>query len=221
MDTSNLIILGTSHISKESANAVKKFINEEKPSIICLELDKQRYFSLKNPHKEKIKFIHIRKIGFKGWVFMVLAAWAEKKLGKMVGTTPGEEMLSAIKEAEKNHLRIELVDQDIEVTLKKFSKAITWKEKFRFVFDLVASPFKAKKKFDLRKVPEKKLVKELTEEVRKNYPNIYKVLVEERNLIIARNISRILKKFPKQKVFAVLGAGHEDEVLGMIKKRFE
>jgi len=216
-----LIVLGTSHISKESIRKVKQIIKEEKPDIVCLELDRRRYIALKIG-KRKMQFRDVMRIGLKGWLFMMLGGWAEKKLGKLVGTTPGEEMMTAIKEAEKNKLKIGLVDQDIMITLKRFSKALTWKEKFQFVIDLVSAPFKRRKiPFDLNKVPDKEVIKKLTDEVRVKYPNVYNVLVSERNVVLARNISKILKENPTSKVFAIIGAGHEEEVIRMIKHKFE
>ncbi|MBT3303792.1 hypothetical protein HN592_01220 [Candidatus Woesearchaeota archaeon] len=221
METKNLTILGTSHISKESINKVKKIIKEDKPDIVCLELDKRRFVALK-VGKRKTTLKDIRSIGLKGWLFVLLGGWAEKKLGKMVGTTPGAEMMAAIKECEKNKIKMALVDQDIMITLKRFSKELTWKEKFQFVWDLVSAPFRKKKiKFNLNSVPDKDLIKTLIDEVKGKYPNVYKVLVVERNVVLARNIAHIIKQNPDSKIFAVIGAGHEEEVLDMIKRKFE
>ncbi len=218
METKNLTILGTSHISKESINKVKKIIKEDKPDIVCLELDKRRFVALK-VGKRKTTLKDIRSIGLKGWLFVLLG---EKKLGKMVGTTPGAEMMAAIKECEKNKIKMALVDQDIMITLKRFSKELTWKEKFQFVWDLVSAPFRKKKiKFNLNSVPDKDLIKTLIDEVKGKYPNVYKVLVVERNVVLARNIAHIIKQNPDSKIFAVIGAGHEEEVLDMIKRKFE
>lgn len=221
METKNLTLLGTSHISKKSINSVKRIINTDKPDIVCLELDKRRFIALK-VGKRKTTLKDIRQIGLKGWFFVLLGGWAERKLGKMVGTTPGEEMMTAIKECEKNKIKIALVDQDIMVTLKRFSKELTWREKFQFVWDLISAPFKKKKiKFDLNSVPDKDLINTLISEVKDKYPNVYKVLVVERNVVLARNIAHVLKQNPDSRVFAVIGAGHEEEVLDMIKRRFE
>ncbi len=221
METKNLTLLGTSHISKESINSVKKIIQEKKPDIVCLELDKGRFMALKGG-KRKTTLKDIRSIGLKGWLFVLLGGWAEKKLGKMVGTTPGAEMMAAIKECEKNKIKIALIDQDIKITLKRFSKELTWKEKFQFIWDLISAPFKKKKiQFDLNSVPDKELIKTLIDEVRVKYPNVYKVLVVERNVVLARNLAHILKQNPLEKVFAIIGAGHEEEVLDMIQRKFD
>ena len=76
------------------------------------------------------------------------------------------------------------------------------------------------KNIDLSKVPSKKLIKKLIGIVKKKYPNVYMVLVEERNKIMAKNLSSLMRKFPEKKILAVIGAGHEDEILDLVKKDF-
>ena len=63
------------------------------------------------------------------WIIIVLVALAlllgtnqlpstAKKLGKIVNTKPGDEMRAAIKLAKENNIKIALIDQRIEITLK-------------------------------------------------------------------------------------------------------
>ncbi len=228
MKYENLTIIGTSHIAKQSVDQVKAFILEEKPGIIGIELDKKRYRALTSNQKTRIRMCDILKIGIKGYLFSIIGAYVEKKLGKMVGVSPGSEMINAIKLAKENKIKIALIDQDIEITLKRFSKALTWKEKWNFVVDIFKSIFMRKEelkrlgieKFDLTKVPSKKIVKKLIKEVKLRYPNIYKVLIKERNYYMARKISALMKKYPNQSILAVVGAGHEDEIIEIVKKIF-
>ncbi|MFO7606946.1 MAG: TraB/GumN family protein, partial [Desulfurivibrionaceae bacterium] len=41
-----LILVGTAHISMESAQLVHRVIEQEKPDCVCIELDQKRYESL-------------------------------------------------------------------------------------------------------------------------------------------------------------------------------
>jgi len=215
MNYKNLTIIGTSHIAKESVNAVKLHIEKEKPDIVALELDHKRLHALLHPGK-KDHLYAIKKVGFKGFLFSVIGEWAEKKLGKMVGVKPGTEMLTAFHEARKNKAEVVLIDQDIEITLKRFSKTLSWREKFNFFVDIVKAPFsKNKIKIDLNKVPSQELISMLISEVKKRYPNLYKVLIEERNEIMSRRLYNLMKE--KKKILAVVGAGHEEEIIKLIK----
>ena len=192
MNYKNLVFLGTSHIAKQSLDEVKMRIETEKPGIIALELDKKRLPALMQEHK-KIGLGMIRRIGIKGFIFSLFGAWAEKKLGKIVGVAPGSEMKLAVRLAKKNNLKIALIDQDIEITLRRLSKALTWKEKWNFTADVLKALFTRKNEidFDLRTVPEKKIIKKLIGKVKERYPNVFKVLIEERNVVIAKNIKKV------------------------------
>ncbi len=216
MEYKNVIIIGTSHVAQESVDKVKKEIIEKKPDIVALELDSKRLPALEKQGKKNY-FATLRSVGIKGFLFSLLGEWAERKLGKIVNVKPGTEMLAAVKIARKNNLKIALIDQDIELTLRRFSNAISWREKFRFVLDIVKAPFsKRKVSFDLRKVPSKKLIKTLIDEVKKKYPNLYRVLIEERNEFMAQNLYNLMKT--NEKIVAVVGAGHEEEIIEMIKE---
>jgi len=216
----NLLLLGTSHIAKQSLEDVKKAIEVDKPDIIALELDKKRLYSLMSSKKDKIRFYDVFRVGVKGFLFSVIGAWAERKLGEYVGVPPGSEMKQAIRLAQRKKIRIALIDQDIEVTLKKLSREITWKEKWNFVVDVLKAVVLRKKEveFDLRTVPSKKVIRKLIGKVRKRYPHIYKVLVKERNEFMASKLVRLMKEKPDDAILALVGAGHEDEMIDLIKK---
>ncbi|MBI2135031.1 TraB family protein [Candidatus Woesearchaeota archaeon] len=219
MKYKNLTIIGTSHIARQSMEEVERAIEEGKPDIVAIELDRKRLHGLMNGHEGKISIYDVRRIGLKGFIFSLIGAWAEKKLGKMVGVAPGSEMKKAIMLARKNKLKIALIDQDIEITLRRFSKALTWKEKWNFIADITKAFFSGKKEieFDLAKVPDKKIIKKLVGKVKERYPNIYKVLIEERNEVMAKNLGKIMQENEGKKILAIIGAGHEEEILDIIK----
>lgn len=221
MKYKNLVFLGTSHIAKQSLNEVKSYIKEEKPDIIALELDKKRIVALMSKAPKKIGLRSIKHIGLKGFLFSLFGAWAERKLGKLVGVAPGSEMKQAINIAKKEGIGIALIDQDIEITLQRLSKAIIWKEKINFLSDIIKAVFLRKKEieFDLTTVPDKKIIKKLTSKLKERYPNVYKVLIEERNVVIADNIKRLMNTNLNKKVLVILGAGHIDDVLAIIKEK--
>lgn len=219
----NLTILGTSHISPKSLKDVEKAIEEEKPTVVALELDRKRLHALierENGNKEGLKLRHIKKIGVKGFLFSLIGAWIERKLGERVGVAPGTEMLTAYKLARKTGAKIALIDQDIEVTLKNFSKALTWREKGRFITDIVKTAFfKEELPFDLRSVPEKKVIKKLIAQVKERYPSVYRVLIGERNSEMAKTLASIMLDYPEEKVLAIVGAGHEEEIIRMVRNK--
>lgn len=215
----NLVIIGTSHIAKQSMKEVEKVIQDKKPDVIALELDKERLYALLNKDKidRKAKWGDIRRIGIKGYMFARLAEWAENKLGGKVGVKPGDEMLKAVMIAKEHKIKVALVDQRIDITLKNLNNEITWKEKWRFLVDIVKATlgFGEKINFDLNSVPDEKLIEDMLLKVKDRYPSLYKVLVTDRNKYMAAKLSKLMENFDL--VVAVVGAGHVEGLVEEIK----
>ncbi|MFH1210718.1 MAG: TraB family protein [archaeon] len=213
----NLTLVGTSHVSADSVREVERVILDVKPEIVALELDFPRFSSLLSPQKRKLSIWDVRKLGFRGFLFNLIGAWAEKKIGDIVGVSPGSEMLKAAHTANRTGADIALIDQDIAITLNRLTKSITWREKFRFVGDLLKGFFVRKPvvNFDLRKVPSKEVIELLISKVKKDYPSFYRVLIAERNVYMSKNLYNLLTL--NKKVVAVVGAGHEEEIVALIK----
>ena len=213
----NILIIGTSHIALESIQQVEQRINEEQPNVVALELDSARFQALLSKEKRKTTLKDIKKVGIKGWLFALIGELVERKLGDRVGVSPGSEMIKAAEIARNHNCSIALIDQKIDVTLKRFSQSFTWKEKFRFLTDLITAPFSKKKiRINLTKVPEEKIIEEMIQHVKKRYPSIYTVLIEERNKYMAKQLFKLMPVFPK--ILAVVGAGHGKEIIEEIKK---
>ncbi len=216
----NLKLIGTSHIAKESIDAVNQYISHQKPDIVAVELDRSRLAALFDKKDRKIRWKDIKRVGVSGFLFSLIGAWVEKKLGEKVGVAPGSEMLSAIKLAEQSGAKIALIDQDIAITLNRLSKSFSRKEKFRILVDIIKG-FVWRKSvipFDIRKVPSERIIHKLMKEVKLRYPNLYRVLVTERNEVMAQRLAKLMSDFPDRRILAVVGAGHESELIFLVKK---
>ncbi len=229
MKYKNLRIIGTSHIAKQSIEEIKKAFEEKTPDIVALELDRKRLYSLTHEKRRRISLKDIRRIGLKGFFFNIIGSFIENKLGKYVGVKPGSEMLKAVDLAKKTGAKIALIDQDIEITLKRISEKLTWKEKLNVFVDFFKGIVFRKsqlkklgienvKVLDLSKVPPKKLIKKITRQVKERYPNLYSALIEERNNVMAANLSQIIRQNPDKDIIAVVGAGHEEELFDLIER---
>ncbi len=217
MDISKIRIVGTSHISSDSVAAVASAFDEFSPDIVAVELDHRRLHALFSRQKQSFSFSDARRVGFKGYMFAMVGSFLQQKLGDYLGTKPGAEMKKAIILCRARRLELALIDQDIELTLKRFSKYFSWKEKFQLIKDIACAPF-SKEKIDISQVPEQVLIDRMMDELKVKYPNIHRVLVEERNHVMADNLRSISGKFPDKKVLAVMGAGHVNEVTQLLSK---
>jgi len=223
----NLIVIGTSHISSQSVQEVEQVINQEQPQIIAVELDKNRLTALISNNKRKLSISALPTIGVKGYLFALIGSYIQKKMGKVVNIEPGSEMLTAINLAKKNKVDLALIDQPIEITLQRFSREFTWKEKWRVIIDILLGLVQPKKQlkkyqlenFDLRTVPEEKAIIKLLKVIKKRYPSLYKVLIEERNQYISSRLISLINKNTNKKIVAVVGAGHEEEIIRLVKKK--
>ncbi|MFH1065179.1 MAG: TraB domain-containing protein [Nanoarchaeota archaeon] len=145
----NLTIIGTSHIAIESIREVGNVIMLQKPNIVALELDKDRFYGLMQKKKRKLSIKDIRFMGVRGFLFNLVAAWAEKKMGQMVGTSPGDEMKAAVQAAAEVKAELALIDRHINITIKSLFRQITWREKFRIVWDIISGIFSKRRELHL------------------------------------------------------------------------
>jgi len=244
----NIHVLGTNHIAKQSVNEIKQTIKELKPSIVCLELDSQRYNSLMSNKKQgtNISPAVIKIIGVKGYLFALIGGFIQRQLSKKTGYKPGSDMKSAAKIAKKNKAKILLIDQPIQKTLWNISHRISKQDKKNFWSDLkwsflltllgkklFFSIFKSKKikekiytrvmylgtdVFNINTVPNQDMLTGMMSKVKHVYPSVYKILVDDRNKYMATNLHNIMLKHPEQKVLAIVGAGHVDGMIDYLKK---
>ena len=214
-------IIGSSHISKDSVNEVRNESENFSPDIIAIELDNKRLSSIFSKKKEKTSFKEARKtFGIKGAAIITFLSYIQKKMGKLVNTDPGSEMKEAVLISKKKNLQLELIDQDIEVTLKNLSEAIKFRVIMRMVKDIFLAPFHKSKRIniDLNKVLDEATIELMLNEVKKQYPEIHKALVDDRNKYMAKRLYQLHKQNPEKKILAVVGAGHKSEMIKLLQK---
>jgi pheromone shutdown-related protein TraB len=214
----NLVIIGTSHIAQDSLHEIEAAFRNENPDIVAVELDQNRLHALLSEQKPSYSPKLIPLLGIKGYLFALVGSLVQQKLGNIVGIKPGSDMLRAVKLAQQNNKQIALIDRDVRITLARLSRAIKWKEKLNFIVDLFSAPFSKKMKINLAKVPEKELIKRLLGVLKSRYPGLYRVLVEERNKIMALKLKMLSENYPEKKILAVVGAGHEEDLSSLVKK---
>ncbi len=212
VDFSNIFerieFLGTTHVDPYSIERVKKRIEEVKPSLIALELDPIRFNLLLNPPDPNIPISSIGSKNIVEAIFALLIAILESQLGKKMGVAPGDEMLAAIKVAQKEGIKIALIDRRIDETIQRMFEYMNKKEKIFFLIEM----FKAflglgiTFPFSFSELNSTTVIK-LTKEFKRRFPGMYRALVFERDLLMADKILNLLKS-TKGKIIVVCGAGH-------------
>lgn len=207
-DNKTILLVGTAHVSQQSADLVKQIIQQEKPDTVCIELDEKRYEALaKRQRWENLDLKEIiRKKQLATLLVNLILSSYQKRLGGQLGVMPGTELLTAAIIAKENNCTIELCDRDIRITLRRAWHATSFFKKSYLAASLLASLFDTteldeEKMAELRK---KDVLSELMEEIGATLPSAKKALIDERDIFMAEKI----KAAPGKRLVAVIGAGH-------------
>jgi pheromone shutdown protein TraB len=93
-------------------------------------------------------------------------------------------------------------------------KEVRRKEKVKAAFSIVLG-FLGGERFDISKIPEDDVIDELIEELRQEFPGLYRVLMEERNRYIVEALQKVDEE-NEGNVVAFLGAAHVKQVRRML-----
>jgi pheromone shutdown-related protein TraB len=220
--TDTIILIGTAHISEESVSEVRRAIETHKPDIVAVELCQRRFESITK--KDKWENTPVTALIKSNNAYFMLAqtflSSIQQRLGKEYGVEPGSEMIAAIQEAENHHLAVALVDRDITVTLKRAWRMMGIREKFKvfweFLKAMVGYDEEELEHIDLKELMKQDVISQMMEEFSKIAPSAATVLISERDRYIAQ---RILEESKKGKVVAVVGAGHINGIMQVLKQQ--
>jgi pheromone shutdown-related protein TraB len=202
------IIVGTAHISRESADLVREVIEKERPDCVCVELDKQRFEGLSQ--KQKFQELDIKQVIRKKQLALVFAnqllASYQKRLGGQLGVMPGTELIEATVVAQENDIPIKLCDRDVRVTLRRAWASMGFFNKLKLAANLAGSVFERPEitEDDLRRLRDNDVMSELMRELGEALPAIKVTLIDERDAYLSQ---RMLEA-TGDRIVAVVGAGH-------------
>jgi pheromone shutdown-related protein TraB len=203
-----IILVGTAHVSKESARLVQSVIEEEKPDTVCIELCQPRFQAIQQ--KDRWQDTDIVKVIREKKSFLLLSNLLlvsfQKRIAKQFDVKPGEEMIVAINTAESTGARIHLADREIRTTLSKTWRVMGFWSKIKLIFQLTLSlgQLDEIKEEDIEKMKEQDVLETLLAEVGKSLPALKSILIDERDQYLAEKI----RTAPGNKIVAVVGAGH-------------
>ncbi len=203
-----IFLIGTAHVSKQSAKLVEKTIHEQKPETVCVELCQTRLASLKDADRWRnmdiVKIIKEKK-ALLLFINLLLASF-QKKIADKFGIKPGQEMINAIKAADECEALIVPADREIQITLSRVWRGMGVWEKLKlmssFIFSFGASNDITEE--DIENMKQEDILQTLLADVKKAHPIIEKSLINERDQFLAEKI----RSAPGEKIVAVVGAAH-------------
>jgi pheromone shutdown-related protein TraB len=201
-------LVGTAHVSQESAELVERVIGEEKPDTVCIELCESRYQSI--TRKSQWQDTNLIKVVRDKKAFLLLSnlmlAYFQKKIGQKLGIKPGEEIIRAIKAAEATGAQIHLADRDIRITLSRTWRLMGFWTKIKLLVQFVISAGQLDdiSEEDVEKLKQKDVLEMLLLEMGESLPEIKRILIDERDQYLAYQI----RNAPGTRIVAAVGAGH-------------
>ncbi len=212
-----IILVGTVHVSQESADLVRAVIEEECPDAVCVELDASRYEALSQQQKWEsfdLKEV-IRKKQLSTMLANVLLASYQKRLGDQLGVLPGTEMLEAVNVAQKLDIPIVLCDRDVRVTMRRAWRSTPFLKKSLLVSSLILSVFDTTPVTEesIQDLKKQDVLSDMMQELGKEIPTLKTVLLDERDHYLAEKTLQAEGKT----IVSVVGAGHVEGIKGILQ----
>ena len=209
----DIYIIPTAHVSLISANEVKQAIESIKPDSVCIELDSDRYESFKNPNKwlntDIFEVIKTNKAGF--MMANLLLSSYQKRIAKKLDIKAGQEMIQAVQSANEIDAEIVLVDRSIQTTFTRIYRKNSFFNKMKLIATLFSMIFddSTVNEEEIENLKKSEVLENALNEISKEFPDLAKVLINERDEVLAYKI----KNAPGKTIVAVLGAAHVPGVL--------
>jgi pheromone shutdown-related protein TraB len=208
LDGKELILIGTAHVSKKSAEQVKEVIEVERPDTVCIELDEQRYQSIVDGNKWKdmdiFKVIKEKKATL--LLMNLVISSFQKRVAKQFGIKPGQEMIQGIESANEVGATLVLADRNIQITFARIWHGIGIWGKAKLLLQIFASIFNNEtiSEEELEKIKSQDMLNSMLDDFTVAFPKLKVPLIDERDQYLAQKI----KEAPGNKIVAVLGAAH-------------
>jgi pheromone shutdown-related protein TraB len=215
------VLIGTAHVSRESIDEVSAIIREEKPDLICVELDEGRYASITQKENwEKLNMVKVFREG-KGFLLManLVLSGFQRRMGAELGVKPGEEMKAALDIASELGIPYALCDREVQVTLRRAWAACGFWSKSKLLSALLASAFTTEKLSaeEIENLKNRSELDGMMEELAGYLPEVKETLIDERDQYLAAKIW-VSTPAEAKRVVAVVGAGHMQGIKACMEK---
>ena len=215
-DGVNYTLLGTAHVSRTSAEAVREMAGSGQFDAIAVELCATRFKALKGEADWKnldlFKIIRERKAGLV-MANLALSAY-QRRIAEQFGIEPGAEMRAAAEVAEQKDIPLQLVDRDLGTTLRRSYGSVPWYKRLYLFSGLLLGMLSSDEidEESIEKLKQGDILESTFTEFAEFSPELYEALIAERDRYMAaslrsENADRDGGETPME-VFVVIGAGH-------------
>ncbi len=205
-------LLGTAHVSRASAEAVKEMAGSGEFDAIAVELCQARYSALTAERKwTDLDLYRIIREGKAGLVMANLALSAyQRRIAEQFGIEPGAEMRAATIAAKERDLPLQLVDRDLATTLRRSYASVPWYKRMYLMAGLALGMVSSDEidEESIEKLKEGDILESTFTEFAETSPELYAALITERDRYMAARLREENADSSGRKVLVVIGAGH-------------
>lgn len=208
----SLTLLGTAHVSRASAEAVKHLLASGEYDAVAIELCPSRHNAMVDPDQlARMDLFQVLRQGKASMVSASLALGAyQQRLAEQFGIEPGAEMRAAIDAAQRSRLPVWLIDREVGVTLKRVYRSVPWWRRTALIAGLAGSLFNREQvtEAEIERLKEGDLLETTFSQFADQAHDLYVPLIEERDRYMAARLVQELEGGEAKHVLAVIGAGH-------------
>jgi pheromone shutdown protein TraB len=211
-----LTLIGTGHVFQVK-DTIRQAIQALRPDLVCVELDRGRLQALvQRQQAGKDPAAAAALAGQQGKAGLVQRRLQrfQEGVASLYGADVGEEMLAAVQASQEVGARLALIDPPAEDTVRRVLKELTWRERLRaaglVAWGTLTAPFrrgpgsKASIEAEIRRYQEDPAA--ALEELRVKFPTLHRIVIAERDALMARRIAKMLPG--TRHCVAVVGDGH-------------
>lgn len=205
-------LIGTAHVSRSSADAVRDLAAGGSFDAIAVELCQARYDALTAERKwTDLDLYRIIREGKAGLVMANLALSAyQRRIAEQFGIEPGAEMRAAAVAAAEQGLPLQLVDRDLATTLKRSYASVPWYKRLYLMAGLAMGMVSSEEidEESIEKLKEGDILESTFTEFAEHSPELYDALIAERDRYMAARLRQENADAAGRRVLVVIGAGH-------------
>ena len=214
IDDREVFLVGTAHVSPQSVRDTNETIEAVEPDTVCVELCEARYQNLEN--QDSWRKLDIFQVLREGKAALLLSSFLmhsfQRRIAQRFGIEPGAEMRAAIAQARERGARLELIDRDIQISLKRTWSSLGFWQRMKVMTQLTGSVFVGDDldEEDIEKLRDSGNLSDLMSALAEALPTVKGTLIDERDAYMAEK----LRQSAGPRTVAVVGAGHLPGISG-------
>ena len=222
-----LTLIGTGHVFR-IGETVSFLVRQAWPDAVCIELDDFRFHILTGDKEAVRKDLeargidpdatHEERMKKSSPVFRQSAKYQEK-VSEKNRSQAGADMVAAIGAAKSVDAKIYCIDFDAQESLTRMWDEMSRREKLRYKMSGTLDNMFKKRRVEKTQSDYNKDQEAYVEDMRKKYPTLVRVLIDERNEHMAKEIAKACSSH--ERVVAVVGDAHVDGLIKLLPPDLE